>query len=226
MKSIKTRTKTLFSVIALTALTAPAFAADFTTLDVNADGQVDFKEYKAVALKEGKTVTLAAQEFTRMAQGDAILTQDEFFLADALGDQPYALQPSSISEPMPYEATETVNQVETFESFPEQVEAIEPPVVVEETPEENITQPIEGEVNMPQAPVVIEKPLEVPPVVAGEIETSDDLTNVTPVEEGVMDLPDVETETDVVPELDFPDVEIETPEDLIKDTDIKPDDIY
>ena len=47
----------------------------------------DFSEYKVVALAEGKSVTLAAQEFTRMAQGDAVLTEDEFFLANALAGQ-------------------------------------------------------------------------------------------------------------------------------------------
>jgi len=180
--------KTTFSAIALFALAGPAFAADFASLDSNTDGQVDFAEYKASALAEGKTVTLAAQEFTRMAQGDAILTEDEFFLAEALADQPYALQPVLFTEPLTLDPVENVNSVETFESYPANVEAIEPPVVAEDVPE--VT---EESKNLTADPVIVEKPLDIDPVVAGEVETTDKLSTKsseteTPLEEGELDL--------------------------------------
>ena len=199
MKPIKITT----AVIALTAIAAPAIAGDFTLLDANSDGQVSFAEYKAVATANGKTVTLAAQEFTRMAQGDAVLTEDEFFLANALVDQPYALQSLTATEPLLYVPVETVSDMEPVESYPAKVEAIEPPV---EAPEmsEDTTQTEDK--NMSE-PVVIEKPIEQPlevdPVVAGELETSESLTEETPVEEGLSDLPneDVETESDTESEM-------------------------
>lgn len=132
MTLMKTTLKVASSALAMSALTSTAFATDFNALDANADGQVDFTEYKAVALTEGKTVTLAAQEFTRMAQGDAVLTEDEFVLASAFVDQPYALQPSptlepASYEPMPFDPVETVKEVETFESYPEGVEKVRTP---------------------------------------------------------------------------------------------------
>jgi len=204
--------KITVSAMAITAFASTAFAADFGTLDANADGQVTFAEYSAIATSEGKTKTLAAQEFTRMAQGDAILTEDEFFLADALADQPYALQTITvdapiIEEPMPFEPVETVAPVETFESYPSTVEVMEPPVETETTEEtapvlENATidTPIEGDVETTE-PLMTEMPLESESAVAGEVVTSDTMEDPVedmPLEEGSTDLLDeLETDTEI-----------------------------
>jgi len=238
--------KLMFSVAALTALTAPAFAADFATLDANKDGSVSFSEYRAIAETEGKTTTLAAQEFTRMAQGDAVLTEDEFFLAEALVDQPYALQSIPTSEVLTLDPVENVSTVETFESFPAEVEAIEPPAPVEVQtdvePEITIEAPIETPVESMDAPakelnapVVMEKAMTPDPVVAGEIETSDileDVTpelteepvDVTPMEEGSFDLPEIET-PETAPEKTEVDMSRSNEIDLSQDSDIEVEEI-
>lgn len=219
--------KTTLSALAILAITGPALAADFMTLDANADGQVSFDEYKAIAVTEGKTETLAAQEFIRIAQGDTILTEDEFFLADALAGQPYALQSTPVSEtfdvetaPMAFEAIEVVETVETSPEaveMPEAIEMIEPPVEAEEVKED-----------LP-APVIVEKAMDVDPVVAGEIETSieaapeiDVLDDLTPVEDIETAEPELETEiepaeTDVETDLDADiEADLDTAEDPIE----------
>ncbi|GGX68971.1 hypothetical protein GCM10011309_18570 [Litorimonas cladophorae] len=202
MKSIKTTLKIAGSTIALSALVNTAFAADFGALDANSDGQVTFAEYKAVALTEGKTVTLLAQEFTRMTQGDAVLTEDEFWLSIASRDEPYT------SEQMPYEPIETVTEVETFEDNPDSVEPIDPPVIQDVVPNAGAE-----EIN----PVIVETPLEIAPAVAGETERSNeiasedwlsqDMIEETPVEEGEMDSPAEET-----PETEIDELGVETSE--------------
>lgn len=208
MKSIRTTLKIAGSTIALSALVNTAFAADFGALDANSDGQVTFAEYKAVTLTEGKTVTLLAQEFTRMTQGDAVLTEDEFWLSIASRDEPYTLQPMSISEPMPYESIETVTEVETFEDNLDGVEPIDPPVIQDVVPDAGAE-----EIN----PVIVETPLEIAPAVAGETERSNeiasedwlsqDMIEETPVEEGEMDSPAEET-----PETEIDELGVETSE--------------
>lgn len=207
--------KTTLSALAILALTGPVFAADFTAFDANADGQVSFDEYKVIALTEGKTQTLVAQEFMRMSQGDAILTEDEFVLAKALAGQPYALQPTLINQPLPentapmaFEATEVV---ETVETSSEAIEMVEPPVETK-TVKEGVP-----------APVIMEKPMDIDPVVAGEIETSIETTpdlvdDVTPIEDIDVPEPDIEmeletnttdaeTDVQVDPEIDEEDIE-------------------
>jgi len=195
--------KTSLSAIAIIAMTGPAFATDFATLDANADGQVSFDEYKTTAVYEGKTATLAAWEFVRMAQGDAILTEGEFFLADALAGQSYAFQPPPVTvetAPMAFEASEVV---ETVDTSPDSVEMVEPPFETEEVEDNDL------------APVIMEKAMEVDPVVAGEIETSrdmasenEDLDSVTPLEEIENSESNLETqiepaETEVESDLDI-----------------------
>jgi hypothetical protein len=208
MKSLKTSLKIAGSTIALSALVNTAFAADFGALDANSDGQVTFAEYKAVALTEGKTLTLLAQEFTRMTQGDAVLTEDEFWLSIASRDETATSQPMSSSEPMPHEPIETVTEVETFEDNPNGVEPIDRPVTQDVVPDASTE-----EIN----PVIVETPLEIAPAVAGETERSDeiasedrlsqDMIDETPVEEGQMDLPTEET-----PETEIDTSDIETGE--------------
>lgn len=82
------------AVLALTATAASAqtFANDFAALDADNNGQVSFAEFSAVAKTNGLTTTAAAQHFTRMSAGDAIITAEEHSLALAFHDQPYALQ--------------------------------------------------------------------------------------------------------------------------------------
>jgi len=195
-----TMMKTTISALALTAIAGSALAGDFATLDINTDGQVSFTEYSAYAVAEGKTVTLAAQEFTRIAQGDAIVTEDEMLMATAFADQPYVLQNDAfITEPLPYAPVETVEPVETFESFPQSVEAIEPPVMDEPAPEE---VPVE------ETPVeeLGEETLDATPIQDPVLEAPEPVTDLpleleTPLEEGVTDLPEpeieVETETEI-----------------------------
>jgi len=128
MKTIKT----MISVLALSAIAGTAAAGDFDTLDVDANGQVDFQEYKTYAVKNGKSVTLAAQEFTLISQGDASLTEAEFLTADAnvtktlyagtgLLDAPVALE--TYETPTPTDvAVDTPLQAKAMESGPFEME--------------------------------------------------------------------------------------------------------
>ena len=205
---------------AMSLMASTAFAGDFATLDANGDGQVSFAEYSVIAKQNGKSTTLAAQEFTRMAQGDAVLTQDEFFLAEALADQPYALQTITVSEPMPYTPTDTIeapleSQFEVIESFPAAVEVMTDPPVAEEVTtndmvtEDDVTDMVAPDPVFTPEPVMTETPAQMDSEVAGEVIMSDDWAMETPVEEGLSDLPT--GEIDVQPELDMPELEMDVP---------------
>jgi len=206
--------KIAFSVIALTAITAPVFAGDFSALDTNADGQVSFAEYKSIAISEGKTTTLAAQEFMRMAQGDAVLTEDEYFLAVALADQPYALQSFNVTAPLPSQPVETVTAIDTVEENLETVESIEPPVPFEEVPETMETKDM-------SAPVIMGKADEGETTSKDEggadIENSEEMIDETPVEEGLSDLPDLESEPGTEIESETTETSSDTMEDVIEE---------
>jgi hypothetical protein len=219
--------KTTLSALAIFAIASPSLAADFATLDTNTDGQVSFDEYKFVALSEGKTVTLAAQEFTRMAQGDAVLTQDEFFLAVALADQPYALQPGLVSEPLDAESApadyEPMMFVEPVETSPDATELVEPPVEIEDV--RGVEEPLDTpDMEDLPAPVIMEKAMDVDPAVAGEVETSiEDATGTlgdntvdeaTPLEEVEIERPDFSPELDLEPDNLDDDVEMKDHIDL------------
>lgn len=163
------------AVIAAFAL--PAFAGDFGTLDTNLDGQIDFKEYRTYAAAQGTSSTLAAQAFTKMSQGDAFVSQDEFLMADLLKDQPYALQPVLKSEPAPaaeWSAPVTVETAPIAEPMAEYEVVIEPPVI-EET---ETTDPESLTIERPETGV------------ASEVETYAPEMDATPVEEGLSDLPE------------------------------------
>ena len=227
--------KTTLSAIAIFAISGPALAADFAAWDTNADGQVSFDEYKTVSIAEGKTVTLAAQEFTRMAQGDAVLTQDEFFLADALADQPYALQPALVDQPLPIGEPvadlKAMEFVAPYETPMKSVEIVEPPVTIEDDPSVEDTFSSEEPADLP-APAIMEKPMEVDPVVAGEVETSiedttDGLTNeiledVTPVEDIEPELSDQNSELETLKDEIVP----ESEEDIREIEDLESEEIY
>ncbi|MEP4051189.1 MAG: hypothetical protein ABJN22_02980 [Litorimonas sp.] len=232
--------KTTLSALAIFAIAGPSLAADFATLDTNTDGQVSFDEYKSAALTEGKTVTLAAQEFTRMAQGDAVLTQDEFFLGVALADEPYALQPGLVSEPLGVESAATDYEpmmfVEPVETSPDATEMVEPPVEIEDAQEGEESLNTPDMKDLP-APVIMEKAMDVDPAVAGEVETSiedatDTLGNntvddVTPIEEVEIEQSNLSPELDLEP--DSLDDEIEMKDDIGLETteaeDIESEDI-
>lgn len=177
MKTIKTALAT----IAVIAIAGPALAADFAALDVNKDGQLSFDEYKVAATAEGKTVTLAAWEFTRMSQGDAVVTQDEFFFATALADDSYVLQPGLVSEPVAVDVAPMEFEA-PVESSSDAVEMMEPPDIDEEpVREENTTKT--------PAPIIMEKPIDIDSVVAGEVEISSDIAPEDSVDE-----PNIETQ--------------------------------
>lgn len=233
--------KITLSALAILAIAGSSLAADFATLDSNTDGQVSFDEYRSVALTEGKTVTLAAQEFTRMAQGDAVLTQDEFLLAVALAEEPYALQSGLVSQPLGVESApadyEPIMYVEPVETSPDATEVIEPPVAIEDVPEAKVI-PDTLEMEDLAAPVIMEKAMDVDPAVAGEVETSiedptdnlgdNTLEAVTPVEEIETEQSDFSLELNLEP--DSLDDEIEMKDDVdIEATeaeDIESEDIY
>ena len=82
----------LAAVLASTSALAGTYPTDFTALDADKNGQVTFAEYSAVVKASGMTTTAAAQQFTRISAGDAVITEDELSLALAFEDQPYALQ--------------------------------------------------------------------------------------------------------------------------------------
>lgn len=193
--------KTTISALALTAIAGAASAGDFATLDTNTDGQVSFSEYSAHAVTEGKTVTLAAQEFTRIAQGDAVVTKDEMLMATAFADQPYVLQNDAfITNPPPYAPLETVEPVETFESVPQSVEAVEPPVMEEPSEEDAPTPEKPDETTIEEAPELDATPIQ-EPALNEPIEPVTDLSieTETALEEAETDLkaPEVETEIEV-----------------------------
>jgi len=91
---VKTTLTAVAATLALTATSAFAenYPSDFTALDADKNGQVTFAEFSAVVKNNGLTTTAAAQQFTRISAGDAIITEEELSLALAFQDQPYALQ--------------------------------------------------------------------------------------------------------------------------------------
>lgn len=55
---------------------------DFTKLDADSDGQVSFKEYSKMRKSQGVTsMTQTAQEFTRLTNGQAMLSADQYQMA-------------------------------------------------------------------------------------------------------------------------------------------------
>lgn len=110
------------TALALTATSvmAQSYPSDFAGLDADKNGQVTFAEYSAALKTSGMSRTAAAQQFTKISAGDAIITEEELSLALAFQDQPYALQNINGGANISYAAT-----------APE----IEPPVTeVQETP--------------------------------------------------------------------------------------------
>lgn len=218
---------TASAVLAL--MSAPAFAnnlpTDFAALDADNSGTVTFEEYQVHSKAIGLSTTQAAQDFTRAAQGDALLTQDELSTALAFADQPYALQSFTDatnlpSEPMPLPTAETVEDAPVISYEPMITETppieSEPEIIIEESEvlepeilEPEILEPIQAEPDMPEQ-AVIETPLE---DVAGQFETYE---SQTPIEEGLEDITE-EFETDPLTTDDITLPESETETDPVKD---------
>ena len=199
-------TKTMITVLALTAIAGTAAAGDFGTLDANANGEVDFQEYKAHALKDGKTVTLVAQEFTSMTQGDATLTEVEFLMAEANAAQTVDFSSNLIATPMAAESFETVAPAEIFVDAPQEVEAMESDSFEMET-DARLDTEIEAdtavesdmsEQEVPSESMTSTIEIEVGSEVAGEVTTSDRWT-----------APEITVPEISVPEINVPEIAIE-----------------
>lgn len=89
------RTQYLPALLSATAFCAalspalPTFAAntvattpptDFTQIDTNADGVINFSEFAAFAASQDITRTQAAQTFIDLANGDVLITKSEYML--------------------------------------------------------------------------------------------------------------------------------------------------
>lgn len=191
------------------ALAAPALAfdmpSDFASLDANADARVEFKEFADYAKTQGVTSTLAAQHFTKMSAGDAYLTEDEFFLASAVGAT--ALEPA----PAYAEPAVTVETPSLITAEPVQPEAVmssvemTPPVDgdVETDVDVEVDTSTEATTDLPEGALIVTEPTE---DVAGEVETipADVDTTATMESETEIELSDedddgvdVESEADI-----------------------------
>jgi hypothetical protein len=77
---------------------------DFAKLDSNSDGKVSFKEYNKMRKSQGMTsTTQAAQEFTRLSNGQAMLSPDQYQMAmsnDVLNQPSYGLGAQTSSNSM------------------------------------------------------------------------------------------------------------------------------
>ena len=97
---------------------AGALPTEFTKLDKNGDNQVSFSEYKLYSDSEGLSTTEAAQDFTRAAQGDAILTEDELNLALLMEGKAYALKPGTPPDSFIPRGPQPLSEVESVEDEP------------------------------------------------------------------------------------------------------------
>lgn len=148
---------TLITASAVMALSVPLAVAqmyptDFAALDADKNGQVSFAEYSKVVKTRGLTMTAAAQQFTRISAGDAVITEDELNLALAFQDQPYALQNLN--------AGANISYVNTAPEFAPQVSEIEEspimesePIVVEQAPAESVPDAPSPEIDIIRDPV-------------------------------------------------------------------------
>lgn len=185
-----TMTKTMISALAISAIAGTAAAVDFSTFDTDANGQIDFAEYKAIATKDGKTVTLAAQEFTSMSQGDAIVTEAEFLMATTNAAQNIETEAMPFVDPMAMDSIETVTPAEIFLDAPQSV------APVETGTENTITEWDTAVPDVTSDSMTSTTEIEVEPEVAGEVTTSDDWTDVE------IATPELTMEPDNVPETD------------------------
>ncbi len=150
----KTTLITASAVMALAATSAMAqmYPTDFAALDADKNGQVSFAEYSKVVKTSGLTTTAAAQQFTRISAGDAVITEEELNLALAFQDQPYALQNLN--------AGANISYANTAPEFEPQVSEIEEspimdsePIAVEQAPAESVPDAPPPEVDIIRDPL-------------------------------------------------------------------------
>lgn len=73
-------------------------SSTFDALDTDDNARITFAEFSSYTESLGLTRTLAAQHFTSMSAGDAVITQQEWFLATQISESQswtrgYALDP-------------------------------------------------------------------------------------------------------------------------------------
>jgi hypothetical protein len=87
----------IISGLALTALstmilTLPAHAstnpADFSQIDTNADGLINFSEFATFSEAHGQTRTQAAQVFIDLANGDVLISKNEYVSGVRVSERP------------------------------------------------------------------------------------------------------------------------------------------
>lgn len=192
---LKTTLITAPAVMALSAIPAVAqiYPTDFAALDADQNGQVSFAEFSKVVKTSGLTTTAAAQQFTRISAGDAIITEEELNLAIAFQDQPYALQNMNAGASISYANTapEFAPQVNEIEESP--IGGSEP-IVVEQAPAESVPDAPSPEVDIIRDPVP---------------ELTEPTLSSTPAE--VITQPEVPTPE--MPELELVEPEMPDPED-------------
>lgn len=153
-RRLKTTLITASAVMALaaTSATAQMYPTDFAGLDADKNGQVSFAEYSKVVKTSGLTTTAAAQQFTRISAGDAVITEEELNLALAFQDQPYALQNVNDGANISYANTapEFEPQVSDIQASPIMESE---PIVVEQAPAESVPDAPSPEVDIIRAPV-------------------------------------------------------------------------
>ncbi len=192
----------LAAVLASTSAQAGTYPTDFTALDADKNGQVTFAEYSAVVKASGMTTTAAAQQFTRISAGDAVITEDELSLALAFEDQPYALQAvtggqTDISPDISYvsapEFTPQVSEVQdspVADAEPVGVETPAPETAIDGTaimpePEINVvTEPVTEGLEPITASTVPEAAPDISPIELPEAESGDILEEPEPIPEG------------------------------------------
>ena len=128
-------------------------------------------------------VAPAAQQFTRISAGDAVITEDELSLALAFQDQPYALQNVN--------AGANISYANTAPEFEPQVRPVEDapimesePIVVEQAPAESVPEAPSPEMDIIREPV----PEMTEPALAS---TPSEV--ITPPEALISEVPDLET---------------------------------
>lgn len=138
--------------LSATSAIAQSFPSDYTALDADKNGQVTFAEYSAVVKTSGLTTTAAAQQFTRISAGDAIITEDELNLALAFQDQPYALQNVNSGADISYASTAPEFEPPVSEVQDSPIMDAKP-IVVEEAPADITIETPAPEIETPREPV-------------------------------------------------------------------------
>ncbi|GHA92969.1 hypothetical protein GCM10009069_15020 [Algimonas arctica] len=78
----------LSAVIAATPVHASTNPADFSQIDTNADGLINFSEFAAFSESHGQSRTQAAQIFIDLANGDVLISKKEYVSGDRVSDRP------------------------------------------------------------------------------------------------------------------------------------------